>query len=142
MGHDYDRISQKAPNDCGVCCLAMLLEMKYWPVRRAVNWHYKNTRKCRFDGMSVEDDAAVAKRLGFKLTTHTIYPSVRAPMIKRLHSGLRAILTVPSVNVKGEWHAVYWDGEQLFDPSQLNRYGASGDRAFMLMIAAATITGE
>lgn len=36
--------------------------------------------------------------------------------------GCRAIVQVPSLNVEGGSHFVYWDGETVFDPSNEQQY--------------------
>lgn len=36
--------------------------------------------------------------------------------------GRRAILAVPSLNIEGSFHSVYWSGSRLFDPCTLKTY--------------------
>jgi len=42
--------------------------------------------------------------------------------LRSLLWGRRAIIQVPSLNLEGEMHVVYWDGSALFDPSTKLRY--------------------
>jgi hypothetical protein len=37
--------------------------------------------------------------------------------------GRRAILAVPSLNIEGSFHSVYWTGTELLDPCTLKTYG-------------------
>jgi hypothetical protein len=62
------------------------------------------------------------------LTRDTHYKTIwvgqlipRLPVLSMLWKR-RALIQVPSLNVEGAWHVVYWDGTEVFDPSTKQVY--------------------
>lgn len=113
---DENKVYQRYSNDCAIACLAMLLDLKYSPVRAAVMDYFNNTLKKEFCGMTDDDDIAVAKRFGAVIKSKRVTRRNRRACIDRL-TGVRAILEVPALDGSGDLHAVFWTGYKLVDPA-------------------------
>lgn len=122
---------QKSPNDCAICCMAMLLEVSYNAVLKAARKHYKKMGM-RYNGMDDKDERAVADALGKPIKVwHTLTRESKDRAIRQLEDNkVRGVLCVPSINTEGEYHAVFWDGTKLIDPSNKKKYAADGLAAF------------
>jgi ABC-type bacteriocin/lantibiotic exporter with double-glycine peptidase domain len=143
---------QKNLKDCGICCLAMIMDKGYHAVKRDVLFAHRQVNGPRqFNGTTQDIDMLVLWKNGIRADTVEAEPSgyrirytKKGPLIiyekkkkndlKKLLFGKRAILTCPSLNFHDLYHAVYWDGERLHDPSNLKRYNKG--RAFKTAIRA------
>ena len=52
----------------------------------------------------------------------SVYSGTDQDTVKALLWGRRAILSVMSLNINNGQHAIYWDGEQIYDPSTLRTF--------------------
>lgn len=100
-------IKQKQPNDCGVACLAMMLNKPYEEILE----HFPN-HDFDNDGLLISELVAVIEEYGHKAFVND-----------ELYLRSKGILFVPSLNVERGGHFVYWDGPgKLYDPSNKKRY--------------------
>lgn len=109
---------QKTPNDCAIACFKMITGRRYNDVLKTVGDEYEPGKGLRSVQISLE-------RLGFgddDFFRH-IRPFLLSPeYFRRLAWGRKALLTVPSLNIKDGWHMVYYDGKKLHDPSTKKTY--------------------
>lgn len=123
-------VQQRTNTDCVICCLAMLTARRYEDVRQAVGDVYCPERGLR-------DEGAALERLGFSSAFkngHAVGDFVcryRGPLSPEFFREFawkrRALLSVPSLNFEGQWHMVYFDGTDVFDPSSLKTYSKFTD---------------
>ena len=111
---NFTSITQRNGNDCMLACIAMALHTTYDAV-----WSEERARKVVADGgVSDYDEWLQAAGLRTGRDYHWLYTAgERQQVIKAMLWGRRAILSVDSLNNKDGYHAVYWDGAQLWDPS-------------------------
>lgn len=95
-------INQRMSADCMVAALAMALGVRYNAVAR----HCSGTELVD-TGLLFCRVAEIAKAFKVK---------VKAVPNKAVDWKKSAILRMPSLNTKGDIHAVYWDGQDLWDP--------------------------
>lgn len=128
-------LKQRSTNDCGIACMAMLLDETYANVKEVVQDYFARVLRKKFCGMDENDDKAVAAAFGERVKKWSFNKKNRKAMITKLLDR-RAILCVPGwghdVLNGGEWHAVYWDGRELHDPNPTKgqRYPKNGVKAF------------
>ncbi len=92
-------VQQRNDSDCVIACLAMWTGRDYDEVAASVV--RLNGGVCLWEAVTyLRSVGQQARRSIWWFHTH------------------RAILDLPSVNFVGGMHAVYWDGEQIFDPNQ------------------------
>jgi len=104
-------IKQKDENGCGIACLAMWLGMEYEEVRDQY-----------FDDGRFEDRGLTDWDMWRVFSFHHVpIKKWRWKGIEELQ-GWKAILGVESLNYPGAYHYVYWDGEELHDPSPGKTY--------------------
>ena len=120
-GEDVKLVEQQCDTDCGPCCMAMLTGLTRDEVIDRIGgaWHPEH---------GMRQEWAALRALGFEpgsfmrfdtpdnATAHELH------LLKHLTWKRRSILTVPSLNRPGKWHLVYYDGENLYDPSNKKRY--------------------
>lgn len=127
------RIEQRAEQDCFLCCLAMALEFNY--DQAAATLGAELAAKIGRVGLYGEDITTAFTLLGLGGDrARSIYAEVRdegalaatahaRAVLKRLLWGRRAIVQVPSKNYPPpRQHVVYWNGEEMIDPSPLKTY--------------------
>ena len=107
-------IYQRTPHDCAICTIAMATDRSYENVH-AVAELYGDFHP----DVGCKSEWRVLEELGYvQMETFRIMNrGVLAPEFF-LHFSWkrRAILAVPSLNVAGGFHSVYWDGDALWDP--------------------------
>lgn len=124
-------IEQKQSNDCGIAALAMLSGKPYTTVRRAVLSFNK--------GKFIGTDGVTAQKAMSSLGQGLRLRAVSAQNLEstRLYlKGRPAVLIVPE-NVhpaSGEFHAVYWTGREVLDPSPNSKYGRKGLKALKVLV--------
>lgn len=130
-------VQQRYMNDCGVACLAMLLDIPYTNLRAYVLAHFQRRGLRSIPGLSANDEMILAAKLGTRLRFIYVDDDNRQDAINVL-SGRKAILGVPGRNCDNPdyMHSVYWDGERLYDPSPSGKYQANGLTAFRDMFCA------
>lgn len=93
-------VKMKKCGDCGPACLAMVLECtleEAWEMVRAT-----------------PTGGVVPEEMVKALVDHGV-PAIEASVMP--HHTVGAILTVPSLNHPGLLHYIYWNGEEIFDPT-------------------------
>jgi hypothetical protein len=95
--------------ECAAAAMAMLTGHTLFQVKRAMGragWRNDNR------GASFRVCRAAAQALGFEL----IYLNKKG-VYELLEEMPPALITVPSLNIKGAAHAVTWTGEEILDPN-------------------------
>lgn len=122
-------IQQRTPHDCALACMAML-SGKTW---EAANEIIGDLIEYEGDRRGMRDEHEALRRLGFDGRLENGRPAGNVRVMHRgfyispefflsMAWGRRALIAVPSLNRLGGWHMVYYDGQQLFDPSTKLRY--------------------
>jgi hypothetical protein len=81
-------------------------------------------------GVGTRSEYRIIEKLGLKqmIDFRTMNRGILSPkFFLQLSWGRRAILAVPSLNIEGSFHSVYWTGAELLDPCQLKTYSAWED---------------
>lgn len=110
-------VTQKTGSDCVLAAIAMAVGKSYDEA-----WTAEDTdavTECR----GINDYTPWMARQG--LQEYVDYKQVWThdnATLSAMLWGRRAILAVASLNIDGGWHAVYWDGERLYDPSNKNTF--------------------
>lgn len=95
----YQLVQQRTDGDCAVACIAMFAKVSYDTV-------IKDCFEGRDPyGVNCPEEAAALTKLG-----------IYGASVPRFVDSVAGILTVPSLNTRNQWHAVFTDGEKLFDP--------------------------
>lgn len=113
-------IRQREKSDCAICTIAMALSRTYDEVLEAAL-----AVKAYESGVGMRAEYAVIERLGLKqmIDFRVHHRGVLAPeFFRHLSWGRRAILAVPSLNIEGSFHSVFWTGSEMRDPCALKTY--------------------
>lgn len=119
-------ITQRNYNDCMLACIAMAAGKDYDEL-----WSPELVQEI-VESRGVSNDRAnkLLEHAGFHpyvngdegkiVWRHNLSAGVPLcdGLLRNMLQGRRAILSVPSLNHLGGWHAVYWDGGELFDPNK------------------------
>lgn len=119
-------VEQKQSNDCGIAALAMLFDSPYSLVRNLV----LQSSQEPFDGTTDDMAVTVGALLGSPVLVQRVKAQNRDKVAQTLR-GRSAVLIVPAQDhkVSGDWHAVYWTGYAVLDPSPTGKYGRRGIKA-------------
>jgi len=102
-------IQQRYKGDCAVASLAMFLGITYDEILE----HFVKELEDQFsDGIWNSKVFEVAKKYGVELTC--IY--------KEFDLTRRSLVIVPSLIAKDRQHTIFWDGDNVYDPSPLKIY--------------------
>jgi hypothetical protein len=116
-------IQQRTSSDCVLACIAMAAGAESWDQV----WTQADADKVvESKGVSPFDYSDWGARAGLKFDYCSIYDTMSQKIVKYLLKGQRAILSVESLNIDGGSHAVFWDGNRLWDPNE----GVPGKLAF------------
>lgn len=124
-----EMVRQHGDRDCFLCCMCMALGLSYEQMTQQVSPAL--VQRIQQEGTFSEDIALVMRLLGLdtKVQVRSFYrhdPALSygssAEFARDMLWGRRALIQVKSLNVEGGRHIVYWDGEQLFDPSNQRIY--------------------
>lgn len=111
-------IKQKTLYDCGLAAIAMAADKDYDTL-----WTAEDTASLEGKGMENMDEwlekAGLKRNIDFKQVR--IWDS-NQEIVKGLLWGRRALLSVKSLNNESGNHAIYWNGEKLFDPATRQTY--------------------
>lgn len=113
-------IQQRERSDCAICTIAMALDRSYDEVMAAAI-----KRKAYEPDVGTRSEYAILEALGLEqlVDFRVMHRTVLAPeYFLYLSWGRRAILAVPSLNIEGSFHSVYWTGTELRDPCTLKTY--------------------
>lgn len=123
-----DLVPQRTPNDCAICCLAMLTGTSYDGIMMIVDDAFDPDRGMINTSIALE-------RLGFSgrfenghaagdfVDYHRMY-SVSHDYFREFTWGRRALVSIMSLNEPCAFHMIYWDGHEVFDPSTRERVTA------------------
>lgn len=114
-------VEQRGPSDCVIAAIAMAVGRTYEDVLQAAGDEFDPERGCR-------NDQAVLARLGLRYTFKNGEPDgdivcrrkeycISPDFYRGMIWGRRALVTVPSLNIAGGHHMVFYDGHQVFDPN-------------------------
>lgn len=98
-------IRQRFKADCVVASVAMYCKVPYEKVVEVLE-----SLKIKPSNLGGNDTLRAMKQLGHVNVTEKL----------EFYDFLPCILSVPSLNNKGRMHAVYWDGERIWDPQEGN----------------------
>lgn len=119
-------IKQQAPRDCYVCSLAMALGLTYEAITQRLGAEFVS--RVGQQGCYGDEVDEMFKMLGLQsgLDFQRVYRhdakrlpeyGASAEFARTILWGRRALIQVKSLNEEGKFHIVYWDGFELFDPS-------------------------
>lgn len=134
---DTRLIEQKQSNDCGIAALAMLYEIPYSTARVLV----LEAEKGKFDGTTIDHARCVGEAMSDPCRIWYANPDNRDDLVTRLRDH-QAILVVPAQDKSGDFHAVYWTGRIVLDPSPHGKYGRKGIKALKTFIEAWVLQSE
>lgn len=113
-------IKQRIPTDCAICTIAMATGRPYEEVMstalKSDAWHPDKGMRAEYK---------VLEELGFKQMENfrVMHRGPLAPEYFLHFSWARpSILAVPSLNLEGMFHSVYWTGCELLDPCTSKTY--------------------
>lgn len=116
-------IAQRTPHDCMICCIAMATGMRYETVMLAGldTKAFDPASGCRNEQKLLEELGFSNKydngeSVGDFMSIHRDW-SYTPEFFLRFAWGRPSILAVPSLNNENGWHAVYYSGRNLYDPS-------------------------
>lgn len=113
-------IKQRLPTDCAICTIAMALAKPYDDVMAAA----LGAKAWKVDE-GVRSEWRIIEELGLKqmVDFRIMHRGPLAPeYFLHFSWGRPAILAVPSLNIEGSFHSVYWNGTDLLDPCTLKTY--------------------
>lgn len=119
-----EMVQQRGEQDCYLCCMCMALGLTYEELTQKLSPAL--VARIQTEGSFSEDIPLVQRLLGLtaEVDFRTIYRhdnrvsyGSSGEFARDVLWGRRAIIMVKSVNYEGKSHMVYWDGEELFDPS-------------------------
>ena len=95
-------VRQRGSHDCVLASLSMATRIPYSQLKD----HYLPNHDFQTRGMTDDQLENIFQQAGFC-----------TKRVKRLYPGKPAILALISLNRKGSWHGVYYNGSKLFDPN-------------------------
>lgn len=117
-------VKQRLPHDCSICTIAMALDRPYDEVMQTAlkTESFDPVEGCRSEYAIIES-FGLEQMVDFRVLHQGGDAGILNPEFFRHFSwGRRAILAVPSLNIEGGAHSVYYDGQKLFDPCALKTY--------------------
>jgi hypothetical protein len=113
-------IQQRMRTDCAICTIAMAIDKPYEAVMdvavAAEAWEADKGMRAEY---SVLEKFGLAQMVDFRvLHRYQLAPEY----FLHFSWGRRAILAVPSLNIAGGFHSVFWSGTTLFDPCTAKTY--------------------
>lgn len=114
-------VKQKKDYDCVLACVSMLTGRKYEDLfSKELCDRVDETKGCTDELFyEVLNVAGFERNINMKsLFVQNVDPVI----LENLLWKRKAILQVDSLNYKDGQHCIYWDGEQILDPSKLQVY--------------------
>lgn len=113
-------VKQKWKNDCALACIAMASGKDYDTIftKKLIKAIDKEGGAT---GKTLEQAFTAAGYVKDK-TYSTVYTAAIGGTIRELIWKRKALLQVDSLNYEGGMHLIYWDGEKIIDPSNLQKY--------------------
>jgi hypothetical protein len=118
-------VKQRTNTDCVICCLSMATGISYDSILQAIGPVYQKI--VLREGVKEQHDHFILEALGYKMNEEYVRRTYSPHwgtlgFVKNCLWRRRAIINCLSMNQKDMTHAVYWDGEQLLDPSNKKTY--------------------
>jgi hypothetical protein len=121
-------VKQDDDYGCAIAALAMACGKTYAEMRLEVQQYWDAFFPFHpYKGMDEHDEAVLLYKHGYKFYTIRVLRDGQDGLYESFHdmlAGRQALMSVPSINIPGLYHALYWDGKKLHDPSKLKRYTA------------------
>ncbi len=115
-------IQQDDDYGCAIACLAMAMGCGYAKARREVETYFETFQPFdKYTGLGDDQDRIILYKNGYRLFPIRKPEGLRGAAFKKFVGKQHAILTLPSINVQGLFHGVYWDGKKIHDPSRGKR---------------------
>lgn len=121
-------IKQRYESDCFLCCAAMAVGIDY--DEALAIWGHPLALRIARDGVKTSGDTTrVLDDIGLKEGQHYVVRDVRKdgemqPIPPALLARHRAIMQVVSLNHEDRFHMVFWDRQELHDPSRARVYSS------------------
>lgn len=120
-----NRINQKNPADCAMCCVAMFCGITYEQLMERAPWLSYLTQSVNNGGMTTDQElhliSVITGRTPLVIQNH-YHAEENTERLFEMLKGKPAILSARSLNFFGGFHAVYWDGTKVIDPSNKKKY--------------------
>lgn len=131
------RIKQRNPADCAVCCVAMFLDLRYTELLTRFPYLVEKIASIQDGGLNLYEEqlcimAATGKGV-INMRVHYDWDDKRKAELFKIIKDKKAILSCRSLNVPDGFHAVYWDGKKVLDPSNKKRYTKTTIRPYNIM---------
>ncbi len=120
-------IQQREKSDCGVATVAMLAGVSYEVALQALGKHYQPGVGTRYFDMALNRLGYFSEwRDGVPVGDYmNVHSDILQPWyFKRLAWGHKAMIIVPSLNIEGGHHILYYDGDNVWDPCLLKTYSS------------------
>jgi hypothetical protein len=125
-------IRQRGERDCYLCCLAMATSRSYNSIAAALSneelqeMNHEGSYGALLDKLrtvcGLKEGTDFRSILWATIGERSGTAGARPGVMRALLWGRRAIIQVPSLNYENQMHVIYWDGHQLFDPSNKKTY--------------------
>jgi hypothetical protein len=120
----FEFIEQKAKSDCVIAATAMFTGLSYDKIMETAAELYVPDH-------GTSDVSRILRDLGFRQENYhgkhngdgrafkTIYLpwELQPKLLKEWMWGREAMFSVPSLNIEGGWHMIYYDGLNVYDPN-------------------------
>ncbi len=113
-------IKQRSEYDCALCCLCMATGVDYSVFPQELIDAITAKRTCSGENLDKAYECAGIKRDVDFITSYT--DGLSSHVVEAMIWQRRAILQLPSLNLEGGMHLVYWDGQNIQDPSNKQVY--------------------
>lgn len=115
-------VKQKSNYDCALACLAMVSGKNYDEIFDSEFCERIEKATTCTDNDLVEAYRLAGFEKGKNMRSIYIGPTVNAVIVRQLIWGRRALIQVPSLNYNNCEHFIYWNGYEIFDPSNKQTY--------------------
>lgn len=112
-------VKQQTNHDCVLACACMALNVSYETLEKrlpALCEHVREKGASQSMEFLIYEEFNLVDEIDFHMLTCKDRNVGFDISFKWALWGRRAMLTIPSKNIEGGYHAVYWNGKQFFDP--------------------------
>lgn len=114
-------VQQEDALGCAIAALAMAVGCTYAEMRDEVSKYWMIFKPMHdYKGLDGDDERILLYRYGIRPLTMKAH--AKGPELKEFIGTTPTLLSVKSKNRPGCGHAVYWNGENVYDPSKLKTY--------------------
>lgn len=130
-------VNQRNPADCAVCALAMFAGYSYEEFLQGYPFLIRVIQKLDGGGLNKDTMMLLASQvLGrpmMLLSSNHDFSGKRTEEVFRMFDGIPAIMSAVSLNYPNVAHAVYWDGKEIHDPSNKEKYTKETIKPFEIL---------